>query len=1000
MDIRLIRDILYNRNQAGLIALSQFLLKNHREIMYGRDMALMGDFMFSVEKVNREDAEVMNAMMAVLPNFIFTFNYNLREFLDGPFLHEIENPSEDITIEILIQLSFAYNAIDRRGNDKVPRVKLLYRDRDLSYVCEHKGQGYRVKPSFLAIVPTLTTGDLSKLVPSLKVVGTPVDNLLELVSRDDNVRRVFDRIVEKVEPSLPVLESPKYILAKLNGEDIGQCLDGITACVSSKEIRDIPSALYYRKVLSGLPSSPGIDNLISRLEVLDPNTALFPGLRFEKLTTRYIDDLLPITTDIETMKYIGKGELWNREKLSDKTVESETYYNWVIIYNDDVVGYAGLHPMIDNQYALQLRILVGKNHRGHGFGVEAVKFIMSKQYTELPYKILGVVNKTNNVSIKMMEKAGLKQLGEIKIRGNPNIVFGTEQREYNDTFILDSDNGFQYEKLKIQLSKHGIKEAVHLSPRPKFNWGSSTYCEMNSCLDGGDFITDRERLYHAIKKYFPDVPLPVTTALRTIKLYMVASMLNGRFKVHVWNKAELNSHTIDNINIFLTTELATQLRVILSAVAGLLYKSTRVSKKSKWGFQIFEVELAVYPDVVDTSAKSSLALLKVKPYTDYQYGTAGLNYSNGFFDWLNEAVIVPFVTNGQSRLRSIYDNMIEKFGFYGTDYATARRELPDLIDYPYLHLYTRDSDIIRYFNMLKTYKYKTSDEQYRFHNIQLPPSGLKFQGRYHRIISSKSEATNIGSMSDYFAEDIRVHCKFLSNMSIYQYYNENFSSLIDTLQKEDLPATIEELRELLWKHKQCTTFKPKIMKYIVEMFKARKVLDISSGWGDRLIGAMASDMDFYHGFDPNVKLASRYLEIINFFKPFAVNPSIVCSVESLPFEMADLQSGFYDLVMSSPPYFTMEIYDETGEGQSTVGNPSEIDWYTNYLSVWVKKCYHALQRGGILALNINQEKGKHYVEWLLRDNSTPESGFAFSGTIGYSNEDGRNPQPIFIFKKV
>jgi hypothetical protein len=255
--------------------------------------------------------------------------------------------------------------------------------------------------------------------------------------------------------------------------------------------------------------------------------------------------------------------------------------------------------------------------------------------------------------------------------------------------------------------------------------------------------------------------------------------------------------------------------------------------------------------------------------------------------------------------------------------------------------------------MLKTYKYKTSDEQYRFHNIQLPPSGLKFQGRYHRIISSKSEATNIGSMSDYFAEDIRVHCKFLSNMSIYQYYNENFSSLIDTLQKEDLPATIEELRELLWKHKQCTTFKPKITKYIVEMFKARKVLDISSGWGDRLIGAMASDKDFYHGFDPNVKLASRYLEIINIFKPFAVNPSIVCSVESLPFEMANLQPGFYDLVMSSPPYFTMEIYDEMGEGQSTEGNPSEIDWYTNYLSVWVKKCYHALRRGGILALNIN-----------------------------------------------
>ena len=297
--------------------------------------------------------------------------------------------------------------------------------------------------------------------------------------------------------------------------------------------------------------------------------------------------------------------------------------------------------------------------------------------------------------------------------------------------------------------------------------------------------------------------------------------------------------------------------------------------------------------------------------------------------------------------------------------------------------------------MLKNYTYQVSGDAYSLHNVKVQPT---YMGKYIRIISTKSEVTTIGSISDYFSEDIRVHCKFLNNMPIYQYYNQNVDSLIDTLKSQGLPANLYELRELLWKQRQCTTFKPKIIKYIIDMFKARKVLDISAGWGDRLVGAMASDIDFYHGFDPNLKLSNKYIEIINFFKPQAVNTNIICTVEPIPFEQANLQPSFYDLVMSSPPYFTMEIYDETSEEQSTSNSPTEEHWYHNYLKVWVKKCSIALRKNGILALNINQERNRNYVEWLLRD--TPSFGFIYLGVIGYSNEDGKNPQPIFIWRKL
>ena len=51
--------------------------------------------------------------------------------------------------------------------------------------------------------------------------------------------------------------------------------------------------------------------------------------------------------------------------------------------------------------------------------------------------------------------------------------------------------------------------------------------------------------------------------------------------------------------------------------------------------------------------------------------------------------------------------------------------------------------------------------------------------------------------------------------------------------------------------KECSTHNPLIIKYFIRKFAARRVLDFSSGWGDRLIGALTSDIDLYVGVDPN-----------------------------------------------------------------------------------------------------------------------------------------------------
>jgi hypothetical protein len=197
---------------------------------------------------------------------------------------------------------------------------------------------------------------------------------------------------------------------------------------------------------------------------------------------------------------------------------------------------------------------------------------------------------------------------------------------------------------------------------------------------------------------------------------------------------------------------------------------------------------------------------------------------------------------------------------------------------------------------------------------------------------------------------------------------------------------------------ECSTFKPKFLRYIIDHFNAKNILDMSMGWGDRLIASMASNINCYHGYDPNPCLHPNYKKMIEFFKPQLVNPKIEIKTHQLPFEKAQLPDNFYDLMFTSPPYFDIEIYDSNSETQSTHNN-NESEWYNNYLKVWVKLIYNALKIGGIMAFNINQFRHHHFVQWLV-DDMRKDVKWKFLGTIGNTGQKIKNVQPIFLWKKL
>ena len=333
------------------------------------------------------------------------------------------------------------------------------------------------------------------------------------------------------------------------------------------------------------------------------------------------------------------------------------------------------------------------------------------------------------------------------------------------------------------------------------------------------------------------------------------------------------------------------------------------------------------------------------------------------------------------------------------------------IEYPYLKYFTTEQHIINNFNNLKKFTCKIVNENYNFTTLNI--NDIKFRNPKNNkvqpflIIDEPSEYTSIEVISDYFNEVCRVRCKFASAPGTQlDFFKNNFVKVIDYMQSKKLKITLENMRETIWHigFKECSTFKPKLEKFFIEFFNARKILDLSSGWGDRLIGAMASDIDCYHGFDPNPCLHPNYKNIIKTFKNYQVNKNAVYIIKKQPFENAVLKTNYYDLMMTSPPYFTMEIYDNepaTSMTQSISNIHSEKEWFDKFLMVWIDKIYIALRKDGVLALNINQFRNQNYVYWLLDEmNKKKYKYWKYLGIISHSAISKKNPQPTFIWTKI
>lgn len=125
--------------------------------------------------------------------------------------------------------------------------------------------------------------------------------------------------------------------------------------------------------------------------------------------------------------------------------------------------------------------------------------------------------------------------------------------------------------------------------------------------------------------------------------------------------------------------------------------------------------------------------------------------------------------------------------------------------------------------------------------------------------------------------------------------------------------------------------------------------DYSCGWGDRLIGAMKSNVNYY-GTDPNYELINCLEDMDKFIReiiPIMRSTHLYAQGSEVYIEELENQ---IDFAFTSPPYFNLEDY-KIGNQSYKEGTNYE-DWKSEYLEPTIQNIYRYLKEDGYCAINI------------------------------------------------
>jgi hypothetical protein len=295
-------------------------------------------------------------------------------------------------------------------------------------------------------------------------------------------------------------------------------------------------------------------------------------------------------------------------------------------------------------------------------------------------------------------------------------------------------------------------------------------------------------------------------------------------------------------------------------------------------------------------------------------------------------------------------------------------------------------------------------------------SQYKMHDREYRALVWQEQPTDYDSMdqlTDYFTESQRMAAgridkNYKTPLDLWGMTTakdeEMMREIVGELLKSKEGLTHRSFRDAFWKTGlEANSFKTTVASSIYWYFDAKRILDISAGWGDRLMAAMAHRAERYLAYDPNISLKPGHDEMKRVFAEEYVDRY---EVRYTGFETGQLGHETFDLIFTSPPYFNFEQYavDAAGTGQSMNTYPRFNQWFVRFLCVSLSKAWANLATNGNMVIHITDIGGVRDTERnmivepmiLYVLGYCACSGFdGVMGTIGYTGK----PRPMWVFHK-
>lgn len=311
-------------------------------------------------------------------------------------------------------------------------------------------------------------------------------------------------------------------------------------------------------------------------------------------------------------------------------------------------------------------------------------------------------------------------------------------------------------------------------------------------------------------------------------------------------------------------------------------------------------------------------------------------------------------------------------------------------EYPYLK-YFYEFEIDRFNKLLEEFESIIIETNTIPDNM---PHIDRFEDRYVLIEEDWEKNEELNNLTDVFTESCRVRCSFANKPKPIDYWTKNKESIIENIITKYDKIYIKNIRDYIYhKTKLCSNFRISVALAVLAFFKPKKWLDISAGWGDRLIAAISyKNLELYCGVDPNKCLFPLYQNIIRELK---TDPNKYIIIKD-GFETAVLLDHKFDLVFSSPPFFDLEIYSES-ELDSMRYKDEDI-WYEEFLIKSLEKAIDQLGIGGHMVLYMGEGIKTNYIGKMIDHLS---SLIKYKGVMYYFYpENIKKPRPMYVWQKV